>query len=89
MIVHQRRCPRCEIQHTVDMGTWGYFCFNCKLRFGHLAAGVAAVLPTFEVTRYLFTPVERARLEAYRNATLAGVYSDWVGTSGISHTREC
>jgi hypothetical protein len=80
MIIQQARCPRCAIRRTVRFGVWGAFCFNCRLqwdaqRTAHQAMGVAR--STLPPVQHPFAPAELIRLERYRAAVRAGLYSDW------------
>lgn len=55
------------------MGTWGRFCFNCRL---HLVPDASGPSDRSAVrVEYHFTPAEIARLERYRAAVQAGLYS--------------
>ena len=75
MTIEQRPCPRCAIRRTARLGTWGAFCFNCHL---HLASGKVDVpIRPAEVPPYRFQPAELVRLERYRAAVQAGLYTDW------------
>ena len=75
MTIEQRPCPRCTMRRTVRMGTWGWFCFNCRLHVASTDAAWPADMPA-ERAEYQFTPAELARLQRYRAAVLAGLYSD-------------
>jgi hypothetical protein len=85
MMIEQVRCPRCGIRRVGNFGSWGRYCFNCRL---HLPARNAqpptahAREPRVEVN-YLFEPAEVARLEHHRAAVLAGFYTDWPDTIEI------
>jgi hypothetical protein len=80
MTIQYVRCPRCAIRRTVRLGTWGAFCFNCRLQWDTLpaaqpATGVAGSTPP--PVQYPFAPAELIRIERYRAAVQAGLYSDW------------
>jgi hypothetical protein len=65
MMVHDVRCPRCGIRRTTHFGSWGRFCFNCRVGFD---SGES----------YRFRPAELVRLQHYRAAIRQGLYSDWL-----------
>ena len=73
MTIQELRCPRCGIRRTVRLGTWGSVCLNCRRPLRALASVDYEVPPMGRV----FTASELARLESYRDAILAGLYSDW------------
>lgn len=72
MMIEERRCPRCSIRRTVRLGTWGSVCLNCRLPLDAAARGPIAAPAT-----QVFTAAELVRLEIYRNAIRAGLYTDW------------
>jgi hypothetical protein len=76
MTIDERPCARCAIRRTVRLGTWGWVCFNCGL---HVPAGEGGVSTdrASERAEHPFTPAEIVRLERYRAAVAAGLYSDW------------
>jgi hypothetical protein len=76
MTIQERRCPRCAIRRTINLAHWGTFCFNCRLQWGTQGAAEVAAVEA-PLARYQFTPAELARLEAYRGAVRAGLYTDW------------
>jgi ribosomal protein L37AE/L43A len=78
MTIEQRPCPRCAIRRTVRMGTWGWFCFNCRLHLAAVDVSGPGDIPT-DAAGHQFTSAELLRLERYRAAIQAGVYSDWSG----------
>ena len=69
-------CPRCAIKRTARVDAGWFICFNCRLQWGEHA-------PTPAAAR-LFGATERARLEAYRAAVRAGLFSDW--PSGVAES---
>jgi hypothetical protein len=78
MIVQETRCPRCAIRRTVRLGTWGLFCFNCRMRIEpECPAAPPRRLGCLWVPDYPFSPAELLRLEYFRAAVQAGFYSDW------------
>jgi hypothetical protein len=79
-ILH-KGCSRCGINRTAELGTSHVvvFCFNCKLQVPGDAPTFALAHPTreySELSGYHFSVAERLRLEAYRGAIRAGVYTD-------------
>ena len=76
MNVQHKRCPRCRIKRTVQMGTWGLVCFNCRRPLEWAPAEIPTVVPERRAEE-LFTPAELERLSCYRGAILAGLYTDW------------
>jgi hypothetical protein len=75
MMIEQKRCPRCAIKRTANLGSWGSFCFNCRARLDGRA--LKALLPVSEPVAYEFHGAELLRLQRYRAAIQAGLYSDW------------
>jgi hypothetical protein len=75
MMIEQRPCPRCATRRTARLGTWGAFCFNCRLRLAS-DDGDVPIRPA-EVPPYRFQPAELVRLERYQAAVQAGLYTDW------------
>jgi hypothetical protein len=76
VIIQERRCPRCGNRRTAYLGTWGSICFNCGLHLDAAPPRVPSeVCP--EPATHPFTPAELLRLERYRAAVQAGLYSDW------------
>jgi hypothetical protein len=69
MMIEESRCPRCGIRRRARFVPWGRYCYNCRLTLPLTAPPAAHV--------YLFTEAERLRLEWYRAAIRAGLYSDW------------
>jgi hypothetical protein len=76
VIIEERRCPRCGNRRTARVGTWGLICFNCRLHLDAAWPGVPGESCP-EPATHSFTPAELARLERYRAAVRAGLYSDW------------
>jgi hypothetical protein len=74
MMIEQTRCPRCAVRRIARLGTWGRFCFNCRTRLDGRELEVSR--PQGEAP-YPFQAVELLRLERYRAAIQAGLYSDW------------
>ena len=80
MVIQQSRCPRCAIRRTVRLGARGAFCFNCRLQWDTERAahqGMKAAGSTPPPLQHPFVPAELIRLERYRAAIRAGLYSDW------------
>lgn len=73
MMIEERRCPHCSIRRTVRLGTWGSVCLNCRRPLDAARRAEQRTLPANQV----FTAAELARLESYRDAIQAGLYSDW------------
>ena len=75
MMIEHKRCPRCAIKRTANLGIWGSFCFNCRAR---LDGREFEALPLVaEPAAYEFHGAELLRLQRYRAAIQAGLYSDW------------
>jgi hypothetical protein len=72
MMISHVRCPRCGIDRTADLGTWGRFCFNCRLPIHRAPTAQPEATET-----YAFKPQELVRLERYRAAIRQGFYTDW------------
>jgi hypothetical protein len=78
-VIQEYPCPRCSNRRTIRLGTTeNSFCFNCR----HAFAGRRAAST---LLRHIFGPSELARLERYRAAIQAGVFSD--GTSSDAHAQ--
>jgi hypothetical protein len=77
MMVEEQRCPRCGIKRTVQLSTWGRFCFNCRTRFGLSVAEWPQRLVRTEKPEYGFSPDELLRLEHYRAAIAAAFFTEW------------
>lgn len=80
MIIMDQRCPRCAIRRTADLRNWGYFCFNCRLRWCSPASATEAAVihaASLESPPHPFGPRELLRLERYRAAIQAGFFTDW------------
>jgi hypothetical protein len=75
MTIEQKRCPRCAIKRTANLGTWGTFCFNCRSRLD--GRELRPLPPVSEDAPYAFSGAELLRLQHYRAAIQAGLYSDW------------
>jgi hypothetical protein len=75
MMIEPRPCPRCAIRRTARLDTWGVFCFNCRFRLD--GGEVDAPMRPSEVPPCRLQPAELARLERYRAAVQAGLYTDW------------
>jgi hypothetical protein len=78
-ILHER-CPHCGVDRTAELGiSCVVFCFNCKLRVG-VAVPSGIHTPQSCVYRepaaYELSICELLRLEAYRGAVRAGIYTD-------------
>jgi len=87
MTIIEHRCPQCAIKRTVRLGEWGAFCFNCRLQWGGgspaLVSEPNTSVPTGNFDHnsvYSFEPAELLRLDAYREAILKGLYTDWPNT---------
>jgi hypothetical protein len=80
MIIMEQRCPRCAIRRTARLGASRSLCFNCGLKWGRPASATEAaalrVAPA-QTLSYPFSPAELVRLERYRAAIQAGVYTDY------------
>jgi hypothetical protein len=76
VVIEERRCPRCGNRRTARVGTWGSICFNCGLHLDAAPPGVPDEVGP-EPATYPFAPAELLRLEQYRAAVRAGLYSDW------------
>ena len=79
MTIVEFRCPRCAIRRTVRVGHWGGFCFNCRFAWDRPASADAASVPSgapVQSALGLFGPAELLRLERYRAALQAGLYTD-------------
>lgn len=74
MTIEDKPCPHCNIRRTARLGSWGSICFNCRLP---LDAAASVAERTAPPANEIFTPAELARLESYRAAILAGLYTDW------------
>ena len=79
MTIMDQQCPRCGIRRTADLQNWGLFCFNCRLRW--CSSTPAAEAAAFQVVSleppHPFGPHELLRLERYRAAIRAGLFTDW------------
>ena len=76
MTIQEGRCPRCGIRRTLTLGHWGSMCLNCRLHWGSQASSDVATAAAAWV-HHPFTPAELVRLERYRAAIRAGLYTDW------------
>ncbi|MBV9582825.1 MAG: hypothetical protein JO057_29935 [Chloroflexi bacterium] len=89
--IRQQSCPRCAIRRTAHLADGSGFCFNCRLRWsGQHAASQSAVPPRNAAppSPEPFSPAAWARLEMYRAAVRAGLYSDWpIGSAALEARR--
>jgi hypothetical protein len=77
MMIEETRCPRCGIRRLGKFPPWGKYCFNCRLRLTDARTGLPPNTAAAVEPAYPFTQAERLRLERYRAAIRAGLYSDW------------
>lgn len=78
-VPQQCTCPRCGIPRTVRVGYSDVsLCMNCRSRWG-AGAGAGAIprstAAAGDDAGYRFTRAELERLEMYRRAVAAGLYS--------------
>jgi ribosomal protein L37AE/L43A len=66
MTIQHQPCPRCHIRRTVRLHGLNH-CFNCQYQWAQ-----RVYTPSFP-----FTQRELERLNIYRRAVRAGIYSDW------------
>jgi hypothetical protein len=72
------KCPHCGIRRLADYGAWGLVCMNCRLTLDRAQMSAPQPpQPAVQAQLYPFSPIELVRLEAYRAAIQAGLYSDW------------
>jgi len=71
-MLQQRACPSCGRLQSLNMGSGGHFCLNCRYRWRESAA----LEPTASTTTS-FTKPELERLTIYRRAVAAGFFTDW------------
>jgi hypothetical protein len=80
MIV-EKRCPRCGIRRTMLLGSYGSFCYNCRLQWGcetpTTDAGANRSRSLMVAPAYPFSTAELVRLQRYRRAIRQGVFNDW------------
>lgn len=74
MTIEDKPCPRCNIRRTARLGSWGSICLNCRRPLTVAASTAEPVAPP---ASDIFKLAELARLESYRAAILAGLYTDW------------
>ena len=81
IVIQERRCSRCSNRRTVRMGTSNVaFCFNCRHKWaanGSTARRHEGAVVVMPAPYYTFGPGERERLNRYRAAVRAGLYTEW------------
>src|ERR1051325_4993149 len=79
MTIEEQRCPHFGIRRTARLGEWGHFCFNCRRQWDGVRSVVDPRLAqvTGPAAASPFDQHQIHRLELYRAAVRAGLYSDW------------